>query len=35
MKNGKKDGRWVVFYFNGEKSLYASGIFRDGEWVAP
>jgi antitoxin component YwqK of YwqJK toxin-antitoxin module len=35
MKDGKKEGDWVVYYFNGEKSLYSSGVFRDGKWVVP
>ena len=35
MKNDQREGRWEVFYFNGEKSLHSSGEYRNGAWVGP
>ena len=33
--NDLREGRWEVFYFNGEKSLHSSGEYRNGAWVGP
>ena len=35
MKNDQREGRWEVFYFNGQKSLHSSGEYRNGAWVGP